>query len=73
MDKRWLIGAALVAVPVIVLLSQADLFAQRAGLLRPNDSAVVALGEAVYRDNCASCHGAELEGQPNWRRPPRQN
>jgi len=68
-DKRLLIGAALVAVPVIVLLSQSDLFAQRAGLLRPNDSAVVALGEKVYRDNCASCHGAELEGQPNWRRP----
>lgn len=69
MDKRLLIGAALLAVPVVVLLSQSDLSAQRAGLLSPNDSAVVALGENVYRDNCASCHGAELEGQPNWRRP----
>lgn len=69
MDKRLLIGAALVAVPVIVLLLQSDLSAQRAGLLRPSDSAVVALGKNVYRDNCASCHGAELEGQPNWRRP----
>lgn len=26
-------------------------------------------GEALYQDNCASCHGANLEGQPNWRVP----
>jgi mono/diheme cytochrome c family protein len=25
-------------------------------------------GQAIYAENCASCHGAELEGQPNWRR-----
>lgn len=24
-------------------------------------------GEAVYRDYCASCHGVDLEGQPDWR------
>ena len=28
---------------------------------------VVALGAEVYDANCASCHGADLEGQPNWR------
>ena len=28
---------------------------------------VVALGEQVYAQNCASCHGAKLEGQANWR------
>lgn len=31
------------------------------------DLAAVALGEQVYRANCAACHGAELEGQPDWR------
>ena len=25
-------------------------------------------GLALYKEHCASCHGAELEGQPNWRR-----
>ncbi|MDE0060764.1 MAG: cytochrome c [Defluviicoccus sp.] len=25
-------------------------------------------GRALYQEHCASCHGAELEGQPNWRR-----
>ncbi|MGX1501065.1 mono/diheme cytochrome c family protein [Labrenzia sp. MBR-25] len=28
----------------------------------------IALGQEVYAQNCASCHGANLEGQPNWRR-----
>ncbi len=25
-------------------------------------------GAALYAEHCASCHGAELEGAPNWRR-----
>jgi len=35
--------------------------------LNPDDLAVVAAGEKIYRDNCAACHGAQLEGQANWR------
>lgn len=31
------------------------------------DAKLVALGQSVYRDRCASCHGANLEGQPNWK------
>ena len=23
-------------------------------------------GQILYTNNCASCHGAKLEGQPNW-------
>jgi len=34
----------------------------------PGDAARVALGERVYAQHCASCHGANLEGQPDWRR-----
>ena len=33
------------------------------------DSAQVARGKVVYEENCAKCHGAQLEGQPNWRYP----
>jgi mono/diheme cytochrome c family protein len=32
------------------------------------DPAVLARGEALYRQHCAVCHGARLEGQPDWRR-----
>ena len=33
----------------------------------PRDAARVALGAKVYARECAACHGAKLEGQPNWR------
>ncbi|MFC4670758.1 cytochrome c [Seohaeicola nanhaiensis] len=28
----------------------------------------IARGEALYAETCASCHGADLEGAPDWRR-----
>ncbi len=33
----------------------------------PGDPKQVALGQQVYAEICASCHGENLEGQPNWR------
>ncbi len=33
----------------------------------PDDPAQVTMGRAVYQQNCGSCHGVRLEGQPNWR------
>lgn len=33
----------------------------------PRDAAKVAMGAKVYARTCALCHGARLEGQPNWR------
>ena len=38
------------------------------GALNAERSAALAMGEAVYQSACASCHGVELEGQPDWRR-----
>lgn len=31
------------------------------------DSSQIALGKSIYNSQCAACHGANLEGQPNWR------
>jgi mono/diheme cytochrome c family protein len=29
----------------------------------------VAEGQQVYAQRCASCHGANLQGAPNWKQP----
>lgn len=29
----------------------------------------IAVGRAVYERSCASCHGKNLEGQPDWQTP----
>ena len=34
----------------------------------PSDPKLVARGKTVYAEQCASCHAADLEGQPHWRR-----
>lgn len=34
---------------------------------RPGAADVLARGKVIYGAECASCHGAELQGQPNWR------
>ncbi len=38
-----------------------------AGGVNPGDKELVALGQTVYAEQCASCHGARLEGEPDWR------
>jgi len=35
----------------------------------PVDQATIMLGERVYQANCATCHGPEGEGEPNWQSP----
>lgn len=60
-----LIGAAVAAT-----FTAAALFWWRSGALPPidpRDSAQVKMGQAVYAAQCGRCHGANLEGQPNWR------
>lgn len=57
-------GLALAAVAVAIVMAQSN---QAVGLLKPDDAEVVALGQDIYADQCAACHGARLEGQPNWR------
>ena len=31
------------------------------------DNRNIEIGRVLYQEHCASCHGAKLEGQPNWR------
>ena len=32
-----------------------------------DDPGLVALGQTIYRDYCASCHGDRLQGEPDWK------
>lgn len=60
-------AAPWVGVVVGALLSGCGVEAPSSGV-DPRDAAQVALGSTIYTANCASCHGANLEGQPDWRR-----
>lgn len=63
------IAAALAAAAGLAALAgcnpAADARAPHA--LQPDDARVLALGQRVYQAQCVACHGARLEGQPNWR------
>lgn len=37
------------------------------GRIDPGDPRQVALGAEIYKAQCASCHGANLEGEADWR------
>lgn len=75
MRKRRMGGPTLVIVVGLALaLGGWLLFAQPfreappdARVIDPADAELVALGAEVYAQHCASCHGADLEGQPDWR------
>jgi mono/diheme cytochrome c family protein len=55
-------AVALVGVAIVWIASPPGL-----PRIDPDDAAQVALGQSVYAAQCARCHGARLEGQPNWR------
>jgi mono/diheme cytochrome c family protein len=64
---------ALIAVSGIALVGGLAVFlsdpmqqSAEAIALVPDDPAVVAEGRQIYTTQCASCHGATMQGQPNW-------
>lgn len=66
------IGAAGLGLAVLAVIVGGTYWIWRgseAVKLRPESAPMVARGQAVYTRECASCHGAQLEGQPNWRQP----
>lgn len=55
------LGAAFALLAAIILRTEDKPLAD------PQDRAQVARGQVIYQKHCASCHGAQLEGQSNWR------
>ena len=69
--NRFIVLGASLALVVIaaVALAIGNPFGAKSGghALRPDDAQVLARGKQVYAAQCAACHGATLEGQPQWR------
>ncbi|MEJ5992673.1 cytochrome c [Ramlibacter sp. PS3R-8] len=61
------IAFRLLSMACIVLLGACDAGPPAGSRLLPDDAPTVALGRKVYDAQCAACHGAQLQGQPNWR------
>ena len=59
-------AASIAAIAVVRAQSIADLPAE---MFPYTDQAVIAEGQGLYDAHCAACHGADLEGQDNWRSP----
>jgi len=60
--KLKLVAAAIAAV-VLLAIGYVVMNGLPGGAGAPDP----ALGARLYAENCASCHGANLEGQPDWR------
>lgn len=73
MDTRRLRRQALSRMLGLALLLSGALLAHpavggpRAVTADSHDRKQVERGQIIYRRFCARCHGANLEGQPNWR------
>jgi mono/diheme cytochrome c family protein len=57
--------------PLVIGLGMALVAAAAAILWRvtAGEDAVIAQGRNLYAEHCAACHGADLEGQPDWQEP----
>lgn len=65
---RWVVAAAASGVAVLAATVYLTSLGKNDGFIDPSaDEGRITLGKTVYAANCAACHGANLEGQANWR------
>jgi len=69
--KRWSVSPRLIMIGSVLMVAIGLMFVNMRGApgsmaADPSNTDLVALGQQVYAANCASCHGVNLEGQPNW-------
>jgi mono/diheme cytochrome c family protein len=62
----WLAVLGAVALALAIGLAGAWWIAPATVRIDPADGRAVARGAHVYAVHCAACHGANLEGQPDW-------
>jgi len=65
----WLTQRFFVLLFLTTILPSIPALAQQPGLKAdPDNQKQVQRGQLVYKRFCSLCHGANLEGQPNWRK-----
>lgn len=62
-------GLSILVLAAAYALMRAGTSGDGAPMLRPGSPDVVAAGRQIYAAQCAGCHGADLEGQPDWQQP----
>lgn len=66
--RRWVVLGFVAAIIAAAGIGYVTTISSQSGArIDPDNARLVALGGAVYAAECAACHGANLEGQPNWR------
>jgi mono/diheme cytochrome c family protein len=71
-QKKWLKPLLAVAIIVAATVAGAVYWStrdQKPPRLILFDTEQIAAGEHVYQEQCARCHGVNLQGQPNWQTP----
>ncbi|MBU0726714.1 MAG: cytochrome c [Alphaproteobacteria bacterium] len=63
----WLAVPALLAGAIATFFLLQVQEGTAAGSIDPANRQLVSLGQDVYAAQCASCHGANLEGQADWK------
>ncbi len=67
-SRRWALAAG--ATVAVILMGAVLLWRGAATDRQGMESAAadLVLGGRLYETHCAACHGADLEGEPDWRR-----
>ena len=60
-----IVPSIIVLIGMVIYLAE-EKVAEAAITLNPDNKETISLGKSVYVQNCASCHGAKLEGQKDW-------
>ena len=62
--KQWL---SMLITLAFALAALAGLWLWWSDPIERDDARQIATGARLYAEHCATCHGADLEGQANWR------